>query len=240
MSATEQHPAKGRLKGGVTQGEIERVMELEDERRASGYSPGWTYYRAREQRLLLAYEHTLGTYAESAAKEYAPQRGRPLRQSEPLLAVEMVPDSCAVKSVRQVLPAEQWKRISASVSNRAGGRCEVCVGKGHKYAVGCHAVFDYDHHDGVQRLTGFAALCPGCAEARYIRTAERRGRYEVAYKRLLMVNRLTPEEADMHIAQANALLERRTRIEWEQDFSMAHGPDAPEQCAAISESDKQS
>lgn len=221
MSATGQRGAKGRLKGSVTQGEIERVMGLEAERQVSNYSPGWTYYRAREQRLLLAYEHTLGSYAESSAKEYAPHRGRPLRQSEPLLAVEMMPDNCALKSARQTVPAERWRRISASVAKWAGGRCEVCLGMGRKYAVGCHALFDHDQHSGVQTLTGFIALCPGCAEGRYIRISEKKGRYETAYKRLLMINRWTPEEVDIHIAQAEALRERRSRIKWAQDFSLA-------------------
>lgn len=195
-------------------------MELEDERQQEGYSPGWTYCRARESRLLLAYEHTLGSYAGSAGKEHAPQRGRPLRQNEPLLAVEMTPDSCPVRSARQSMDADRWRGISTSVARSAGHRCEACLGRGRKYAVGCHALFDYDQHAGVQRLTGCVAPCPGCAEGRYIHLAEAKGRYEAAYKRLLMVNRWTPEEADRHIARAEALYERRSGIEWIQDFGL--------------------
>lgn len=70
----------------------------------------------------------------------------------------------------------------------------------------------------MQRLTGFIALCPGCAEGRHIHLAEANGRYEVAYKRLLMINRWTQEEAERHIARARALCERRSGIEWVQDF----------------------
>lgn len=210
--------SKGRPKGAVTPDDVDRVMELEGERQQAGYSPGWTYHRARESRLLLAYEHTLGSYADPAEKEYAPQRGRPLRQNEPLLAVEMIPQSCRVKSVRQILEAERWHSIAACVKERSGNRCEVCLGRGRRYAVGCHTVFDYDQHAGVQKLTGFVALCPGCAEGRYIHLAEAKGRYEVAYKRLLMVNRWMPEEADRHIARARALYERRCEVAWAQDF----------------------
>lgn len=217
--------SKGRLRGTVTPDEVDRVMELEAERQRSGFSPGWTYYRTRESRLLLAYEHTLGSYADSAEKEYAPQRGRPLRQNEPLLAVEMVPDSCPVKSVRQSMDAESWRAISTSVARSAGCRCQACLGRGRRYAVGCHAVFDYDRHAGVQKLTGFVALCPGCAEGRYIHLAEAKGRYEAAYKRLLMINRWTPEEADKHIALAKALYERRGEIDWSQEFGLVGGAD---------------
>lgn len=217
-TAADWRSANGRIKGAVTPDEVDRVMELEAERQRAGYSLGWTYHRARESRLLLAYEHTLGSYADRSEKEYAPQRGRPLRQNEPLLAVDMVPDSCQIKSLRQSIEADRWRIIAASVAAAAGYRCELCLGRGRRYAVGCHAVFDYDQHAGVQELTGFVAVCPGCAEARYVHLAEAKGRYEAAYKRLLMVNRWTPEEADKHIARARALYERRCEIEWLQDF----------------------
>lgn len=67
---------------------------------------------------------------------------------------------------------------------------------------------------------GFVALCPGCAEGRYVHLSEAKGRYESAFKCLLTINRWTPEEADMHIARVHALCERRSSMEWAQDFTL--------------------
>lgn len=216
---------RGRLKGSVSAGEVEQVRQIEAERKAKGYAFGWTYHRAAERRLILAYEHTLGAYKDPGKRDQYPKRGRSLRDADPLLTVELVPGTCVLKSVRQSVVKESgeqsWNSIREDVAGRADSRCEVCLGKGRKYPVGCHGVFEYDDYARTQTLTGFICLCPGCAEVRHIGLASPNGRYEIAFKRLMMVNRWTADEAGAYMERVEAVHERRREVSWEQDMSLA-------------------
>lgn len=66
---------------------------------------------------------------------------------------------------------------------------------------------------------------PGLRRVQYLGFASLRGRYGIAYRRLLMVNRWTTTDADRHVARAEAVFERRSDIEWVQDFSLVQEPD---------------
>ena len=74
------------------------------------------------------------------------------------LTVELVPSTCWFTNVRSHVSRAVWDRLRRQVAEAAGGRCEVCGGRGRRWPVECHEVFSYDDDERVQRLERLVAL----------------------------------------------------------------------------------
>lgn len=141
--------------------------------------------------------------------------------SEARLRVELVPRTCWYSNVRSNVSAAEWNICKRLVRDRSGDRCEICGGRGRRWPVECHEVWEYDV-DGevpVQRLLGLVALCPACHEVKHIGRAEAIGRLRPAKAHLKHVNGWTEQEVDHHLDWAFAVWDARSALDWKLDIS---------------------
>lgn len=137
----------------------------------------------------------------------------------PRLTVELVPRTCWYSNVRTNVKASEWNKCKAFVRERSGDRCEVCGGRGQRWPVECHEVWDYDDEKGIQRLEGLIALCPRCHEVKHIGRAEAIGRLAPAKEHLAKVNKWKPSEVTDYLLSCFALWDVRSGRAWELDIS---------------------
>jgi len=137
----------------------------------------------------------------------------------PRLTVELVPATCWYSNVRSNVPPKIWKVLQQNTFGRANHRCEVCGGRGRRWPVEAHEIWEYDDSKRIQRLTGLIALCPACHEVKHIGLAEVRGRLESALAHLARINDWSASEARHYVEECFRLWEQRSRYPWQLDLS---------------------
>lgn len=137
----------------------------------------------------------------------------------PSLSIELVPRTCWFANVRSEVSGADWERLKRATFKSAGYRCEVCGGRGEKWPVECHEIWDYDDELGLQTLRGLIALCPACHEVKHIGRAEMHGRGEAARDHLARVNGWSTEEAEGYIEERFGLWYIRSERDWELEVS---------------------
>ena len=136
------------------------------------------------------------------------------RTAENRLTIELVPQTCWFSNVRSEVSATDWDRLRKLTSDNAGGRCQVCGGRGPKWAVECHEIWHYDDNQRAQTLLGLTALCPACHEVKHMGLANIKGRGDIAARHLAKVNGWTKQEADRYITDQFSIWERRSEFQW--------------------------
>jgi len=138
---------------------------------------------------------------------------------DPRLTIELVPKSCWYTNVRSNVTRAEWEICKRLVRDRSNDRCEVCGGRGTRWPVECHEIWDYDDEECVQRLAGLTALCPRCHEVKHIGRAEAMGHLNRALAHLATVNGWVPAVAAMYAADAFAVWRTRSKFAWTLDIS---------------------
>jgi hypothetical protein len=153
-----------------------------------------------------------------------------LFQKKAPLYIEMVPKTAWGKNLRtSCLAAKKlvtcnWDRLRKLAYQQAGNRCEVCSGRGNKWPVECHEVWDYrisqvgDEVTAKQRLDRLSALCPACHEVKHMGFARTRGREREAMAHLATVNGWTWERVNEHVVETNELFLERSKYVWTLDL----------------------
>ena len=154
-----------------------------------------------------------------------------LFQKKAPLYVEMVPKTAWGKNLRTSCMAAKelvtcnWDRLRKLAYQQAGNRCEVCSGRGNKWPVECHEVWDYrltqdtnNVTQAKQRLDRLIALCPACHEVKHLGFARTRGREREALAHLATVNGWTTQQVEDHVAQESALFVQRSQYAWTLDL----------------------
>lgn len=136
-----------------------------------------------------------------------------------LLTIELVPQSSWYKNVRSHVAPEVWERIKKKIFGHAGYRCQVCGGKGTRWPVECHEIFEYTDATRVQRLIRFMALCPACHEVKHIGLASVRGRRREALRHLARVNNWSVADAEAYAEGCFEQWSRRSNHQWKLDLS---------------------
>lgn len=136
------------------------------------------------------------------------------------LSIELVPKTSWFKNLRSLLAPEEWDKLRREIYLKANYRCEVCGGKGPKHPVECHEVWHYDDIQHRQTLIGLVALCPACHQVKHIGLAELQGKYKIALKHLMKVNKWTKRQADQHIKAAVKKWKERSEVGWQVDVSL--------------------
>ncbi len=116
-----------------------------------------------------------------------------------MLTIELVPKSSWYINVRSEVSAGEWDILRRSVYKKAKYKCECCGGKGPRWPVECHEIWEYDDEGLIQKLTGMTALCPSCHEVKHIGLAQVRGRGKEATKHLANVNSWSIQQATTYI-----------------------------------------
>ncbi len=135
------------------------------------------------------------------------------------LEIEMIPKTSFFTNVRSVFP-ERWDEIRRECYKKAGYVCEICGGKGDKWPVECHEVWDYGEDTGLQKLIRLIALCPACHEVKHLGLATMKGRLEFVKAHLCKVNGISERRAQEMIDAAWILWRRRSQFRWQLDLSV--------------------
>jgi hypothetical protein len=145
--------------------------------------------------------------------------GLPRMMKKVLLVPELVPESSWCNNLRSELERGAWDVLRKEVYRLANYRCEICGGRGEKWPVECHEVWEFDEGKGVQRLVRLEGICPACHEVKHIGLAEVRGRYEAAMGHLCKVNGCGRAEGERIVEKAFDDWGRRSEMEWKLDLS---------------------
>jgi len=144
------------------------------------------------------------------------------RLGKPNLTVELVPRSCWCSNVRTVATKDQWDTLRKATYKHYSHRCAVCGGKGPKWPVECHEMWQYDilPKGNTQKLRYLIALCPSCHEVKHFGRAQMVGRAEVALSHLMAINEWPQEEAVWYLQQVSKIFGARSEIvDWALDLS---------------------
>lgn len=138
------------------------------------------------------------------------------------LTIELVPSSSWYTNVRSNVSQKEWDRLRGIVYAEAGHRCEICGGKGSRWPVECHEVWDYDDKRHIQTLKRLIALCPMCHKVKHIGRIEATAtpsEKERVYKHLARVNGWAVEDAFVYAEACFEMWARRSKFQWELDTS---------------------
>lgn len=141
------------------------------------------------------------------------------RQSIIPNVVDLIPETSWCSSLANMLSMRSWKLLRDVVIARVGG-CEDC---GARDNTECHELWSYDEDRGVQKLTGFRAVCKDCHETYHLGYASVRDRYAVAFQRLVTINRISKHEAEEFEEEIFSKFLRRSELEWTIDLSLLSG-----------------
>ncbi len=136
-----------------------------------------------------------------------------------MLTIELVPSTVWYKNLRSELTKAQWDHLRKNSYRAAGYVCEVCGGKGPKWPVECHEIWEFNDEEFTQTLKGLISLCPSCHEVKHIGLAGKRGRGENARSHLAQVNGWTEAHAQEYIEGAFSIWAERSLNEWTLDIS---------------------
>jgi len=112
------------------------------------------------------------------------------------LTIELVPSTCWYSNVRDNVTKSEWDKIRKSTYKKANYLCEICGGKGHRWPVECHEIWEYDDENHTQTLKGLIALCPDCHKVKHFGLTSTRSEHELhhAINHLKNVNNFSKTE----------------------------------------------
>ena len=136
-----------------------------------------------------------------------------------MLTIELVPSTAWYRNLRSELSRKDWDFIRRKQYKQAGFICEACGGRGKKWPVECHEVWEFDDAAKVQRLVGLVALCPDCHAVKHMGFANSRGRGQAAKDHLAKVNGWTLEQTELYVTGCFDKWEERSKYQWELDLA---------------------
>lgn len=136
-----------------------------------------------------------------------------------MLTIELVPSTCWYSNLRSELTRAQWDKLRRASYKKAGHLCEICGGKGPKWPVECHEIWDFNDAGKIQTLRGLISLCPRCHEVKHIGLAGKRGRSREASSQLAKVNNWSKAQAQDYINESFEIWSERSNHEWTLDIS---------------------
>jgi hypothetical protein len=139
------------------------------------------------------------------------------------LFVDLVPVSCWFTNVRSCVSAQDWERLRRMITRRAGQRCEICGRPEDRHLhrwLEAHERWTYTTTGAVrvQKLCRLICLCTDCHQTTHYGHAQITGHAEEALSHLCAVTGMNPAQAELHIVDACALWEQRSRHQWTLDL----------------------
>ncbi|MDF5595815.1 hypothetical protein P3735_22025 [Vibrio parahaemolyticus] len=192
----------------------EKVLRLAGMQICYEYKKDWLMYRCKEEGVFDIYQDYKSRGIFDALQGEVSKSFYP-----PRLTIELVPKSCWFDNVRNRVSTEDWQKLKRITSNHAQYRCEICGGRGSKWAVECHEVWDYDDIKLTQTLSRLIALCPSCHEVKHIGLAQLRGKQFETTAHLALINGWSYLGASDYVEHAFEVWAERSQKEWKLDIS---------------------
>ena len=142
------------------------------------------------------------------------------------LKIELIPKTLWYKSLRSVVNDFVWRKLRSEVILKAGSKCDVCGYHWGLTKLYCHEVWEYNDVEYIQKLNGLECTCEWCHRIHHLGLAEVQLR-KVEINKMIwhyrQVNGCTFHEFKVERDKAFALWERRSKVEWVQDFGEYKG-----------------
>lgn len=135
------------------------------------------------------------------------------------LTIELVPKTSWFTNLRSILKKEDWDNLRKQTYKKAHYRCEICGGRGRKWPVECHEIWEYDDEKKIQRLKKLIALCPTCHKVKHIGFASTQNRGTMAAKHLAKINNWTKQDTDLYIEASFETWSQRSQFSWQIDLT---------------------
>ena len=135
------------------------------------------------------------------------------------LTIELVPKTSWYTNVRSNVSKEQWDKLRNKCYFDAHYKCEICGGKGSKWPVECHEIWDYDDTNHIQKLTGLIALCPDCHTTKHPGLAAIKGKHYIVMSQLTKINNMTDTKAACYLEECFNIWRKRSEHKWTIDIS---------------------
>jgi hypothetical protein len=133
------------------------------------------------------------------------------------LEIELIPKTTFFTNVRSLVRKNEWDSIRKKCYSIAGNKCEICGGKGERWPVECHEIWQYNFATNMQSLKGLIALCPACHEVKHIGLARINGRFDEAVEHFMRVNQIPKIVALKEIKKAFNEWEKKNEVRWKLD-----------------------
>lgn len=140
-------------------------------------------------------------------------------KSKVKLEIELIPQTSHFRNVRSEVKAARWDYLRRDCYKKAGYRCEICNGKGKKWPVECHEVWDYNTKDEVQKLVRLIALCPDCHSVKHWGLSQLRGLENRCIKHIAKVNGWNKGQVHKHVTEAFKIWHKRNETDWVLDLT---------------------
>jgi hypothetical protein len=150
----------------------------------------------------------------------------------PRLSIELVPRTAWWSNVRSNVSARDWEACKKLSRAQSSGRCEICGGRGKRWATECHERWFYEEEEyrdtyvpygtrirRTQTLIGLIALCPDCHACKHIGRSIAVGKGEQAIMHLSKVNGWDAPTCEQYIRDAFHRWEVMSEREWKLDIS---------------------
>lgn len=133
----------------------------------------------------------------------------------PRLTVEFLPQTSWFDNVRNRLTKTEWDYLRNHIYDKAKHVCEICGGKGSKWPVECHEIWEFDDVKMIQVLKGLQALCPTCHAVKHIDLdPDDYDKYQKVIRQLCEVNSWSEVEAIEYLAECKEIYEWRNAQDW--------------------------
>jgi len=129
--------------------------------------------------------------------------------------VDLIPSTSWSASLANMLLPAAWQVVRQRALESSGG-CEEC---GAWRNIEAHERWSYDEAAGIQKLLGIRAMCALCHETQHLGLATVRGRFDFAFSRLCVINRIQKIEQEAYRRSIVEKYEARSRREWSLDIS---------------------
>jgi hypothetical protein len=145
-----------------------------------------------------------------------------VKQSEtPKLTIELVPSTAWGDNLRSALTKAEWDVLRKQAYQKAGYCCEVCGGKGHKWPVEAHEIWEFDDNTRIQTLKGLMALCPACHAVKHMGRSLAVGKGNQTGTHLARVNGWAMADVWSYYDRQMEIWEERSKHSWSLDISWA-------------------
>lgn len=139
------------------------------------------------------------------------------------LEIELVPATSFYNNVRSIVPSEKWDILRKQCYKNANYQCEICGGKGEKWPIECHELWQYDDKNNIQKLIRLIGLCPNCHEVKHFGHTQLMGNSERAISHMMKVNNIDRKEVEKIIENSFEIWRERSLYDWEIDISFLGG-----------------
>ncbi len=132
-----------------------------------------------------------------------------------ILTIEYIPIETHGINVRSKMSQDDWDILRRYVYQAANYKCEICGGKGKRWPVEAHEVWEYDLAKKMQILVQLQALCPLCHQCKHMGRSMKVGKKELILQHHRKINKMQRATQDRIIRETQeAFWDRSAEVEF--------------------------